>query len=106
MAIFFLYYRICVATALGLECDWYQLYLEQPKEIEFLNGYSQGEKAFDLELVVISSSSMLFKNTVLVEKQVPSAHTEAEYPRAWVNSTCEEDCPQSMSMASPPALLE
>ena len=75
-------------------------------KIEFLNGYSQGEKAFDLEFAVISSSSMLFKNALLVEEQLPSAHTKAEHPRAWINSTCEEHCPQSMSTASPPALLE
>lgn len=71
-----------------------------------MNGYSQGEKAFDLELIVISPTSMLFKNALLVEEQLPSAHNEAEHPRARINSTCEEDCPQSMLIASPPALLE
>lgn len=41
---------------------------------EFLSGYSSRENAWDLEFGVIPSSLMLFKNTLLIKEQVPSAH--------------------------------
>lgn len=59
----------------------------------FLSGYLSRENAWDLELGVVPSSLMLFKNTLLIKEQVPSAHPETVHRRAWLGSTCEEDRP-------------